>query len=325
MLGNHEALGLGHGILPVLDLGIEKLFHLPAVQTDQVIMVLPLVEFIDRLATFEIAACQDAGLLELGQDPVHGGQADVRALLQKGAEHVLSRHVSLAAFLENLQHFEARQGCLEASAFEFVDGVHSGFSMRARSGCGGVPAATMVDHIATLRPMSESHARRSRSGLILLVCAGLCACSSLSESIKPYRVPVVQGNVVTREQTAVLRPGMSRIQVRDVLGTPLLASVFHANRWDYVFTLRRQGAEPQSRKVTVFFKNDVLERFEADDLPSESEFVATLGTGVRGAKVPVLEASPESLEKFPVPAKAPEAKPLPPLPASYPPLEPAVR
>jgi outer membrane protein assembly factor BamE len=161
-------------------------------------------------------------------------------------------------------------------------------------------------------------------GLVLLACAGLTACGSL-EFLQPYRVPVVQGNVVTREQMAVLRPGMSRIQVRDVLGTPLLTSVFHADRWDYVFTLRRQGIEPQSRKVSVFFKNDLLERFEADALPSESEFVATLGRKSGEIKVPVLEATPESLENFPVPVKPAEPKPLPPLPASYPPLEPATR
>ena len=169
--------------------------------------------------------------------------------------------------------------------------------------------------------MSELHRCRPWLSLVLLACAGLTACSSL----EPYRVPVVQGNVVTREQIAVLRPGMSRIQVRDVLGTPLLTSVFHAERWDYAFTLRQQGVEPQARKVTVFFKNDLLERFEADTLPSESEFVATLGRNLDAAKVPVLEASPDSLEKFPVPAKPAQPKPLPPLPASYPPLEPASR
>lgn len=172
--------------------------------------------------------------------------------------------------------------------------------------------------------MSDLHRCRPWPGLVLLACAGLTACSSL-EFLQPYRVPVVQGNVVTREQMAVLRPGMSRIQVRDVLGTPLLTSVFHADRWDYVFTLRQQGTAPQSRKVTVFFKNDLLERFESDTLPSESEFVATLGRNSGATKVPVLEASPESLEKFPAPAKPAEAKPLPPLPASYPPLEPAPR
>ncbi|MFN4350455.1 MAG: outer membrane protein assembly factor BamE [Hylemonella sp.] len=164
------------------------------------------------------------------------------------------------------------------------------------------------------------HRALGRLGLALLLGAALSACSFL----QPYRVPVVQGNVVTREQVAALRPGMSRIQVRDILGTPLLASVFHANRWDYVFTLKRQGAEPQARRVTVYFQGETLERFEADALPSETEFVSTLGSR-EPPKVPVLEATPEKLQEFPAPAPAPEAKPLPPLPASYPPLEPANR
>jgi outer membrane protein assembly factor BamE len=150
-------------------------------------------------------------------------------------------------------------------------------------------------------------------GVVLMTLAG---CSFL----QPYRVPVVQGNVVTREQVAALRPGMSRIQVRDILGTPLLTSVFHGDRWDYVFTLKRQGTEPQARRVTVFFKGDVLDRFEADPLPSETEFVSTLGRKEE-VKVPVLEATPEKLQEFPPPAPAAENKPLPPLPASYPPLE----
>ena len=173
--------------------------------------------------------------------------------------------------------------------------------------------------------MSEFLRCRPRLGLIFLLCALLCACASVSDTFKPYRVPVVQGNVITSEQYAILHPGMSRIQVRDVLGTPLLTSVFHGNRWDYVFTLNQQGIEPQSRKVAVFFKNDVLEHFDADKLPSEAEFVASLGSGVKPEKVPVLEAAPEKLQQFPAPAKPAEAKPLPPLPASYPPLEPGAR
>lgn len=154
--------------------------------------------------------------------------------------------------------------------------------------------------------------------LLALALGLLTACS-------PYRVPVVQGNVVTREQVSVLRPGMSRIQVRDILGTPLLASVFHADRWDYIFTFRSQGAEPQARRVTVYFKGNALERFEADALPSEGEFASTLGRQAK-PKVPLLEAPPDKLKEYPRP-KAPVAEPqaLPPLPASYPPLEPATR
>lgn len=184
--------------------------------------------------------------------------------------------------------------------------------------------------------MSVSFRDIPRLGLVLAaVAAGmaLTACGSLNstgdrlvESIKPYRITVVQGNVVTREQAAVLRPGMSRIQVRDILGTPLLTSVFHADRWDYVFTFKRQGTESLSRRVTVFFRGDLLERFEADDnLPTEAEFAASLEGNTQPAKVPVLEASAESLQKFPTPATTAAPQPQPPLPSSYPPLEPASR
>src|SRR5262245_31434060 len=102
------------------------------------------------------------------------------------------------------------------------------------------------------------HLRRHRLWLVAgTACLGLAACGTLpsasrvATAVSPYKIDVVQGNVVTREQLAVLKPGMPRAMVRDVLGTPLLTSVFHAQRWDYVFTLKRQGAEPQSRKVTV--------------------------------------------------------------------------
>jgi outer membrane protein assembly factor BamE len=171
-------------------------------------------------------------------------------------------------------------------------------------------------------------------GVGLLVLVSLCACSSLqnagssvagvAQRIQPYKIDIVQGNVVTREQLAVLRPGMPRAAVQDVLGTSLLASVFHANRWDYVFTLTRQGAEPQSRRVTVFFNNDVVERIEADELPSEADFVATLKTTPVKGPLPALTASEQALEKFPGPSTTSSvAVPAPvAAPTTYPPLEP---
>jgi outer membrane protein assembly factor BamE len=164
--------------------------------------------------------------------------------------------------------------------------------------------------------------------LVFTAVAVLAACAStdnqdrsLVELLQPYRIPVIQGNVVTREQLAVLKPGMSRIQVRDILGTPLLTSVFHGERWDYVFTLRRQGVDAPSRKVVVFFKNDLLERFEADAVPTEAEFVASLDSGGATGAAPILEAPAQALEQYPAPVRAATSKPLPPLPESYPPLE----
>lgn len=152
----------------------------------------------------------------------------------------------------------------------------------------------------------------------------------LAESITPYRVQVVQGNFVSREQVELLKPGMTRAQVRDLLGTPLLTSIFHAERWDYVFTLRRQGVESQVRRLAVFFKGDELERFEGDPMPTESEFVAQIDNRRNVKSVPELQASEEALQKAAgrsTPAAEPAAQaPVQPAgpaaPGTYPPLEP---
>lgn len=148
--------------------------------------------------------------------------------------------------------------------------------------------------------------------------------SSLGGLIQPYRIDILQGNVVVREQVAALQPGMPRDQVRNILGTPLLASAFHANRWDYVFTLQRQGQPAQQRRVSVFFEQDLLSRVEADELPTEEEFVASLATRRATGKAPALEATEEQLRAFAQRQNAANTEPLPVLPPSgvnYPPLE----
>lgn len=146
----------------------------------------------------------------------------------------------------------------------------------------------------------------ARVALIVSIGAAMSACGSVDlsgramvETLKPYRATVVQGNFVSREQVQALQPGMSRQQVREILGTPLVTSVFHADRWDYVFTIQRQGVEAQNRKLNVFFEGERFVRAEGDEMPSESEFVATLGKPTGKLKVPNLQASEEQLAKFP--------------------------
>lgn len=166
-----------------------------------------------------------------------------------------------------------------------------------------------------------------------LLVASLAGCGSLSGSVsrdtfKPFVPEVVQGNFVSNEQRQALRPGMARAQVREILGTPLIASLFHANRWDYAFSIQRQGVPAQNFKLTVYFKGDVLEQIESDVLPSESEFAGRLVRPQSVGKLPPLQASEEDLKKF-TPASTPAAAAVPPAPAalprSYPPLEPTAR
>ena len=181
---------------------------------------------------------------------------------------------------------------------------------------------------------SRIPARAIAGAMLAVLTAALGACSSfeqgtrgIADALTLYKPEVVQGNFVSKEQVAALQPGMSRVQVRDTLGTPLVTSVFHADRWDYVFTMKRQGVPLQNYKLSLFFNGDVLDRFEGDDLPSETEFVQRISRE-RKVKVPVLEATEDQLAKFPAaptdaaPA-AGDAATSTAVPAlSYPPLEP---
>jgi len=170
--------------------------------------------------------------------------------------------------------------------------------------------------------------------LLAAVAGGLslAACSTVGDStrgalraVTPYKVEVQQGNFVSKEQVEALKPGMTRQQVREILGTTVLSDVFHADRWDYVFTIRRQGVDPLQRHLAVYFKGEYLDHYEGDPMPSEEEFVASVDTRGKAGKVPKLEADPGDLEKYAPKAdeKPQEAAkaPLPPLPPSYPPLE----
>jgi len=108
----------------------------------------------------------------------------------------------------------------------------------------------------------------------------------------PYRIDVPQGNFVSREMVAQLQEGMqqpdgvSREQVRFVLGTPLLTDIFHADRWDYIFRLKKGSGEIISSRVTVFFQGNRLSRIEGDQLPTEQEYLALIAGAAPGASAP---------------------------------------
>ncbi len=82
-----------------------------------------------------------------------------------------------------------------------------------------------------------------------------------------YRPTIEQGNVVTQEQVNRLKPGMSREQVRFVLGTPTLNDFFHANRWDYPYTVGKGSHPTEIKHLAVFFDNGRLTRVVGDYRP----------------------------------------------------------
>lgn len=102
--------------------------------------------------------------------------------------------------------------------------------------------------------------------LLLSVCLAL-----LVSGCSVYKVEVQQGNVVTQEMIDKLKPGMTRSQVRFVLGTPLVTDAFHLDRWDYYYYLRPSNkATGESQRLTVIFKNDTLVSVQ-NDKPGKTE------------------------------------------------------
>ena len=79
-----------------------------------------------------------------------------------------------------------------------------------------------------------------------------------------YKIDVQQGNVITQEMVDKLKPGMSRSQVRFILGTALIDDVFHKDRWDYIYRLVQHGNLVDEYKLTVFFEDDKLVRTNGD-------------------------------------------------------------
>jgi outer membrane protein assembly factor BamE len=94
---------------------------------------------------------------------------------------------------------------------------------------------------------------RSRSLILGAACSLLAACSSFNA----YKIDIQQGNVLTQEMVAQLKPGQTREQVRYILGTPLLADIFHQQRWDYVYSYRNgRTGQVEKRQFSVYFDND---------------------------------------------------------------------
>lgn len=89
----------------------------------------------------------------------------------------------------------------------------------------------------------------------------------------PYRITVQQGNFVSEEMASQLKVGMTREQVRFVLGTALLADMFHADRWDYVFRLLKPSGELLTSRVTVYFDHSLVSKIERGDLPNEQDYL----------------------------------------------------
>lgn len=109
--------------------------------------------------------------------------------------------------------------------------------------------------------------RQKNIFLLVSVLLTSVACSSTLPSFKSYKLDIQQGNVVTSKMMDQVRPGMTKSQVRYVLGTPLIQDSFHKDRWDYLYQYRHEGNLTQQNRVILFFKDDLLANIAGDPVP----------------------------------------------------------
>jgi len=144
--------------------------------------------------------------------------------------------------------------------------------------------------------------------LAVLLLAG-CGGVPTLPSVTPYKIDIQQGNVVTQEMVAKLKPGMTRQQVRFALGTPLVVDPFRTDRWDYVYLYEKAGKTQEQRRIAVIFKDDKLAHIEGDVVPAGAPVVT--GGGLKIEKPdPAAAARPAAGPAAPKPkpeAAAPAA------------------
>jgi outer membrane protein assembly factor BamE len=96
---------------------------------------------------------------------------------------------------------------------------------------------------------------------IVFIAAFLASCSILP-TFSLYKVEIRQGNLITADMRAKIKVGMTQAQVKAALGSPLINDPFHANRWDYFYSLNKQGKLEGSQRLTLYFDGDVLKRID---------------------------------------------------------------
>jgi outer membrane protein assembly factor BamE len=117
---------------------------------------------------------------------------------------------------------------------------------------------------------------------IVLLAATLALSSCF---LTPHRIDVQQGNYFDPDAVAKLKPGMTRSQVRFLMGTPLITDPFHPDRWDYLFINRPKGKLKQERRLTLWFDGDVLVR-ALTDVPETAPAVAPASAAAPNATAP---------------------------------------
>ncbi len=302
MIVDIEAALAGDAVLALLDATVDELFHLAAVQTDNVVVVITPIQLEYGHAVFEVMTGNQARGLKLGQHAVYRGEPDVLIGTEQRLVNVFRRLVPGAATpLEDFENFQPRQRDLQPGIAQIL-----AFQLGTPRVSGNMADSTMTAF--TMRTSSETAApRRRTTRLSTLALLGIAALSAGCL----YRMPIQQGNFLDVNQVAQLEPGMTRPQVSFLLGTAMVPNGFNNDRWDYYYYIKvgRKSKDTDTKRLTVWFKDDKVDHVDRSDAPVSNaeqteavEKAAAAEIGAPKVKPPPVTKPPEPPAAGPAPA-----------------------
>ena len=118
-------------------------------------------------------------------------------------------------------------------------------------------------HNHAAKPQAEQRLKRllQRLGLSILLLSPLYGCTS---KLLPHELTIQQGNVVTQAKVDQLKVGMSKRQVKFILGTPLIVDALNHNEWHYIYSVHKGKQAPQRSKLSIYFENELLAAIAGD-------------------------------------------------------------
>ena len=244
---------LGHLALQSFYVLADKFNNVPRLNTDHVIMMFALVDFEYRVPTLEVMAHHQPGIFKLCENAVYRREPDILAGIQQLLVDILGAQVARFDILENFENSKPRQGYFEPGGAKFLSLLHESILT-------GIMRAYYDDMAEQFQRMMFKNPMTMRKSLTLallctLVITGGCV----------YRANISQGNLIEQEDLDQAKVGMTKNQIRFLLGTPMIDDPFNRDRWDYVYYLTIGRADAtRKRWVSIFFADDHVSEIRHD-------------------------------------------------------------
>lgn len=231
--------------LQSFDVLADKFNNVPRLNTDHVVVMFTLVEFEYRVPTLKVMAHNQPGIFKLCEDAVYRREPDILAGIQQLPVDIFGAQVARFDILKNLENSKARQGYFEPSVAKLLSLLHESILI-------GMMRAYYDDMAEQFQRMMSKNPMTMRKSLILALFCSLAISSGCV-----YRANISQGNLIEQEDLDQAEVGMTKNQIRFLLGTPMIDDPFNRDRWDYVYYVTIGRADAVGKRwVSIFFADD---------------------------------------------------------------------